>query len=60
MQPSPADIDNAIVEEAEAMREFAEASKANTKSTLKVTAARKRLMLARQAKNALVQDMFAY
>lgn len=60
MQPTSADIDNAIAEEAIAMREFAEASQQNTKSTLKVQAARKRLMLARQAKNALVQDMFAY
>lgn len=60
MQPSPADIDNCIIEEAEAMREFSEATRTETKASLKVKAARKRLMLARQAKNALVQDMFAY
>lgn len=60
MQPSPADIDNCVIEEAAAMNDFAKASKAETNASLKVQAARKRLMLARAAKSAIVRDLIIY
>lgn len=59
-QPTPEEIDNCVIEEATAMNEFAKASKAETNATLKVQAARKRLMLARAAKSAIVRDLIAF
>lgn len=60
MQPTSAEIDNAVMEEAAAMQEFAKASKLETKAGLEKQAARKRLMLARSAKSALVRDLIAF
>lgn len=60
MSPSPAEVDNVVIEEADALQEFAKASKAHTNSTLKLMAARKRLMLARAAKRAIIQDLIAF
>jgi len=60
MQPTAIEIDNAVMEEAAAMNEFAEASKKETSASLKVKAARKRLMLARSHKSALIRDLMTY
>jgi hypothetical protein len=60
MQPTSEEIDAAIAEEAAAMKAFAKASAQETNTGLKVKAARKRLMDARGAKSALMQDMMAY
>ena len=60
MQPSSEEIDAAIAEEATAMKQFAKISAKETAASLKVKAARKRLMDARGAKSALMQDLMAY
>ena len=60
MQPTNEEIDTAIAEEAEAMKEFVLASAKETKASLKVKAARKRLMDARGAKMAVYQDMMLF
>lgn len=60
MKPTNEEIDAAIAEEALAMKEFAAASAKETTASLKVKAARKRLMDARGAKSALVHDMMSY
>lgn len=60
VQPSSQEIDNVVIEEADALQEFAKASKSHTNSTLKLMAARKRLMLARAAKRAIIQDLLIY
>jgi hypothetical protein len=60
MKPTNLELDAAIEEEAAAMKQFAEASAKETAASLKVRAARKRLMDARGAKTALYQDMMAY
>jgi hypothetical protein len=60
MQPTTEEIDAAIAEEAAAMKQFSEASRKETTASLKVKAARKRLMDARGAKSALMHDMMSY
>jgi hypothetical protein len=60
MKPTDFELDAAIAEEAAAMKQFAEASRKETAASLKVKAARKRLMDARGAKTALYQDMMSY
>lgn len=60
MQPTNQEIDAAIAEEAEAMKQFAAASAKETSASLKVKAARKRLMDARGAKSALMHDLMAF
>jgi hypothetical protein len=60
MPPNNEEIDAAIIEEAEAMKQFSKASAEGTRADLKIKAARKRLMDARGAKNALMQDMMSY
>lgn len=60
MQPTSIEIDNCVIEEATAMNEFAKASKAETNASLKVKSARKRLLLARAAKSAIIRDLMIY
>jgi hypothetical protein len=60
MQPTAKEIDAAIAEEAAAMKQFAAATRTETAASLKVRAARVRLMNARGAKTALMQDMMGY
>jgi hypothetical protein len=60
MQPTNEEIDTAIAEEADAMKQFSKALGEGTKAELKIKAARKRLMDARGAKSALMRDMLAY
>lgn len=60
MPPNNEEIDAAILEEAEAMKEFAVATSKETAASLKVKAARKRLRDARGAKNALMNDLLIY
>lgn len=60
MKPSDKEIDDAIAEEAAAMKEFTEASGVKVEASLAVEAARGRLMRARAAKSALVHDMMTY
>jgi hypothetical protein len=59
MQPSNEEIDAAIAEEADAMKQFAAASAKETAASLKVKAARKRLTDAVGAKSALMHDLMA-
>ena len=60
MPPKNEEIDAAIAEEALAMKQFAAASASETAASLKVKAARKRLMDARGAKSGLMHDMMSY
>lgn len=60
MLPTNSEIEAAIAEKTEAMKEFALASSQSTKASLRVMAARKRLSLARSNEWALTNDMIRY
>jgi methylphosphotriester-DNA--protein-cysteine methyltransferase len=60
MQPSKEEIQAALDELSEATYEFARAKQATIKSTLKETATRNRMMLARSAMRDLQSDLVVY
>jgi len=60
MKPSNEELEAANLEELEAQMQFSKALGKKTKAEVEIMATRKRLMLARAAKNALYQDLQAY
>ena len=60
MAPTNLEIEIALANENEALKEFALATSKETAASLKVKSARCKLQLARRAKNELLQDLITY